>query len=156
MGQYVLTFYLTLQGQEHIWYLDSGCSRHMTRFKSLLEDYVKQDSPIVTYGDNSKWQKNDYKMQICWIQECFRCQRPETQSGFHQPIVWRWLWGALKLEGRKGYWLQDGPCSHYKSSKRYLCYGHVFRWSIIKTMFFLSSSIAHELTMTQKTLTLKF
>ena len=56
MGQCVLTFSLTLQGQEHIWYLDSGCSRHMTGFKSLLDDYVKKDGPTVTYGDNSKGQ----------------------------------------------------------------------------------------------------
>ncbi|CAI9277134.1 unnamed protein product [Lactuca saligna] len=26
----------TFQGKEHIWYLDSGCSRHMIGFKSLL------------------------------------------------------------------------------------------------------------------------
>lgn len=44
---------LVLQGQEHIWYLDSGCSRHMMGFKSLLDDYVKKDDPTLTYGDNS-------------------------------------------------------------------------------------------------------
>nr|KAJ0188935.1 hypothetical protein LSAT_V11C900504880 [Lactuca sativa] len=42
------------QGQEHLWYLDSGCSRHMTGSKSLLEDYVKKTGPAVTYGDNGK------------------------------------------------------------------------------------------------------
>nr|KAJ0217090.1 hypothetical protein LSAT_V11C300105640 [Lactuca sativa] len=41
-------------GQEHLWYLDSGCSRHMTGSKSLLEDYVKKTGPAVTYGDNGK------------------------------------------------------------------------------------------------------
>ena len=43
-----------MHGQEHIGYLDSGCSRHMTWVKSLLDAYVKEDSPIVTYGDNNK------------------------------------------------------------------------------------------------------
>nr|KAJ0208804.1 hypothetical protein LSAT_V11C400202500 [Lactuca sativa] len=43
-----------IKGQEHLWYLDSGCSRHMTGSKSLLEDYVKKTSPTVTYGDNGK------------------------------------------------------------------------------------------------------
>ena len=54
MGQYVLTSFSALQGQEHRWYLDSGCSRHMTGSKSLLEDYVKKTGPAVTYGDNGK------------------------------------------------------------------------------------------------------
>nr|KAJ0204922.1 hypothetical protein LSAT_V11C500296580 [Lactuca sativa] len=43
-----------IKGQEHLWYLDSGCSRHMTGSKSLLEDYVKKTGPAVTYGDNGK------------------------------------------------------------------------------------------------------
>nr|KAJ0205508.1 hypothetical protein LSAT_V11C500231720 [Lactuca sativa] len=43
-----------IKGQEHLWYLDSGCSRHMTGSKSLLEDYVKKTGPVVTYGDNGK------------------------------------------------------------------------------------------------------
>ena len=54
MGQCVLTNLSALQGQEHLWYLDSGCSRHMTGSKSLLEDYVKKVGPAVTYGDNGK------------------------------------------------------------------------------------------------------
>nr|KAJ0227041.1 hypothetical protein LSAT_V11C100046250 [Lactuca sativa] len=41
-------------GQEHLWYLDSGCSRHMTGSKSLLEDYVQKTGTSVTYGDNGK------------------------------------------------------------------------------------------------------
>nr|KAJ0217213.1 hypothetical protein LSAT_V11C300138650 [Lactuca sativa] len=54
MGQCVLTSFSALQGQEHLCYLDSGCSRHMTGSKSLLEDYVKKTGPAVTYGDNGK------------------------------------------------------------------------------------------------------
>ena len=57
--------FLTLQGQEHIWYLDSGCSRHMTGFKSLLDDYVKKDDPVVTYGDNSKGQTKGFGTIKC-------------------------------------------------------------------------------------------
>ncbi|GJT50184.1 retrovirus-related pol polyprotein from transposon TNT 1-94 [Tanacetum coccineum] len=36
-----------------IWYLDSGCSRHMTGVKSYLYKYVEQSGPKVVFGDNS-------------------------------------------------------------------------------------------------------
>ncbi|KAI3752823.1 hypothetical protein L2E82_24860 [Cichorium intybus] len=52
-------------GQENIWYLDSGCSRHMTGYKSLLEDFVKKNGPVVTYGDNSHGQTKGYGTIRC-------------------------------------------------------------------------------------------
>ncbi|GKD73345.1 retrovirus-related pol polyprotein from transposon TNT 1-94, partial [Tanacetum coccineum] len=36
-----------------IWYLDSGCSRHMTGVKSYLDKYVEQPGPKVVFGDDS-------------------------------------------------------------------------------------------------------
>ncbi|GJZ49041.1 retrovirus-related pol polyprotein from transposon TNT 1-94 [Tanacetum coccineum] len=36
-----------------IWYLDSGCSRHMTSVKSYLHIYVEQPGPKVVFGDDS-------------------------------------------------------------------------------------------------------
>ncbi|GKC62104.1 retrovirus-related pol polyprotein from transposon TNT 1-94, partial [Tanacetum coccineum] len=36
-----------------IWYLDSGCSRHMTCVKSYLHEYVEQPGPKVMFGDDS-------------------------------------------------------------------------------------------------------
>ncbi|GJV69162.1 retrovirus-related pol polyprotein from transposon TNT 1-94 [Tanacetum coccineum] len=36
-----------------IWYLDSGCSRHMTGVKSYLHKYVEQLGPKVVFGDDS-------------------------------------------------------------------------------------------------------
>ena len=39
---------------KQIWYLDSGCSGHMTGCKSLLLHYKEKDGPAVTFGDNSK------------------------------------------------------------------------------------------------------
>nr|GEV17179.1 retrovirus-related Pol polyprotein from transposon TNT 1-94 [Tanacetum cinerariifolium] len=36
-----------------IWYLDSGCSRHMTGVKSYLRKYVKQPRPKVVFRDDS-------------------------------------------------------------------------------------------------------
>ncbi|GKB01734.1 retrovirus-related pol polyprotein from transposon TNT 1-94 [Tanacetum coccineum] len=36
-----------------IWYLDSGCSRHMTGVKSYLHKYVEQPRPKVVFGDDS-------------------------------------------------------------------------------------------------------
>ena len=37
-----------------MWYLDSGCSRHMTGNKSLLNDIKKVTAGSVTFGDSSK------------------------------------------------------------------------------------------------------
>ncbi|GKA28301.1 retrovirus-related pol polyprotein from transposon TNT 1-94 [Tanacetum coccineum] len=36
-----------------IWYLDSGCLRHMTGVKSYLYKYVEQQGPKVVFGDDS-------------------------------------------------------------------------------------------------------
>ncbi|GJR60017.1 hypothetical protein Tco_1502179 [Tanacetum coccineum] len=36
-----------------IWYLDNGCSRHMTGVKSYLHKYVEQPGPKVVFGDDS-------------------------------------------------------------------------------------------------------
>lgn len=43
-----------------IWYLDSGCSHHMTGVKSLLTNSITKDGPSVTIGDNSKWLTKGY------------------------------------------------------------------------------------------------
>ena len=37
-----------------VWYMDSGCSSHMTKDASLLQDIKERDGPSVTFGDNSK------------------------------------------------------------------------------------------------------
>ena len=36
------------------WYLDSRCSRHMTRDKSMFASLNPKDGGFVTFGDNSK------------------------------------------------------------------------------------------------------
>ncbi|WP_438827254.1 hypothetical protein, partial [Serratia marcescens] len=36
------------------WYLDSGCSRHMTGDSRLLMELVDHDGPKITFSDNSK------------------------------------------------------------------------------------------------------
>ncbi|GKD34129.1 retrovirus-related pol polyprotein from transposon TNT 1-94, partial [Tanacetum coccineum] len=36
-----------------IWYIDIGCSRHMTGVKSYLHKYVEQPRPKVVFGDDS-------------------------------------------------------------------------------------------------------
>ncbi|KAL8135018.1 hypothetical protein AgCh_009883 [Apium graveolens] len=43
-----------LDTKQDIWYLDSGCSRHMTGNKSLLNNIKKVIAWSVTFGDNSK------------------------------------------------------------------------------------------------------
>ncbi|GJU80272.1 hypothetical protein Tco_1282637 [Tanacetum coccineum] len=39
--------------KKHIWYIDSGCSRHMTGVKSYLHKYVEQPGPKVVFEDDS-------------------------------------------------------------------------------------------------------
>nr|KAJ0187257.1 hypothetical protein LSAT_V11C900474900 [Lactuca sativa] len=53
--------------KEHIWYFDSSCSRHITIFKSILEDFIKNDGPIVTYGDNGNGATKGYGTIKCKV-----------------------------------------------------------------------------------------
>ncbi|XP_075494767.1 uncharacterized protein LOC142532334 [Primulina tabacum] len=40
--------------EESIWFLDSGCSRHMTGRKSLLSEIINDKGPMINFRDNSK------------------------------------------------------------------------------------------------------
>ncbi|GJX98363.1 retrovirus-related pol polyprotein from transposon TNT 1-94, partial [Tanacetum coccineum] len=48
-----------------IWYLDSGCSRHMTGVKSYLHKYVEQPGPEVVFGDDSTCTTKGYSFIKC-------------------------------------------------------------------------------------------
>ena len=37
-----------------LWYLDSGCSRHMTRDKTLFKTFEPKKGGNVTFGDETK------------------------------------------------------------------------------------------------------
>lgn len=39
---------------EDVWYVDSGCSKHMIRRKVCLEDFKKVDDPKVIFGGNDE------------------------------------------------------------------------------------------------------
>ncbi|KAI5323312.1 PREDICTED: zf-CCHC domain-containing [Prunus dulcis] len=41
-------------GNNGKWFLDSGCSRHMTGDESKLSSLIPKDGGFVTFGDNSK------------------------------------------------------------------------------------------------------
>ena len=43
-----------------IWYMDSGCSRHVTGNKSVLSDYHDEKGPSVTFGGNGKCQTRGF------------------------------------------------------------------------------------------------
>src|ERR1043166_125628 len=43
-----------------VWYMDSGCSKHMTGTKSLLDSYVETDGPTVVFGDDSTGKTEGY------------------------------------------------------------------------------------------------
>ncbi|GKB05568.1 hypothetical protein Tco_0833763, partial [Tanacetum coccineum] len=48
-----------------VWYLDSGCSRHMTGIKQYLHRYSKEPSPKVVFGDNSLGDTEGYGSVNC-------------------------------------------------------------------------------------------
>ncbi|GJZ94064.1 hypothetical protein Tco_0666267 [Tanacetum coccineum] len=48
-----------------IWYLDSGCSRHMTGVKSYMHKYVEQSGPKVVFGDDSTCKTKGYGSIKC-------------------------------------------------------------------------------------------
>nr|GEV06737.1 retrovirus-related Pol polyprotein from transposon TNT 1-94 [Tanacetum cinerariifolium] len=48
-----------------IWYLDSGCSRHITGVKSYLHKYVEQPGPKVVFGDDSTCTTKGYGSIKC-------------------------------------------------------------------------------------------
>ena len=44
-----------MQGKRrNLWYLDSGCSRHITRDSTLLTEFVERAGPSITFGDDNK------------------------------------------------------------------------------------------------------
>ena len=52
-----------MQGRrKDLWYLDSGCSRHMTKDQSLLTRFEKKAGPGVTFGDDNKGYTLGYGM----------------------------------------------------------------------------------------------
>ena len=53
---------LDVQGDHsaYIWYLDSGCSKHMTGCKSLLCEFRTSVGPLVTFGDDSQGRTEGY------------------------------------------------------------------------------------------------
>ncbi|GKF88559.1 hypothetical protein Tco_0259436 [Tanacetum coccineum] len=62
---------MTLSGSEEcdirksIWYLDSGCSRHMIGVKSYLYKYAEQLGPKVVFGDDSTCTTEGYGSIKC-------------------------------------------------------------------------------------------
>nr|GEU96439.1 retrovirus-related Pol polyprotein from transposon TNT 1-94 [Tanacetum cinerariifolium] len=48
-----------------VWYLDSGCSRHMTGVKQYLHRYSKEPGPKVIFGDDSSEDTEGYDLVNC-------------------------------------------------------------------------------------------
>ncbi|GKB62114.1 retrovirus-related pol polyprotein from transposon TNT 1-94, partial [Tanacetum coccineum] len=60
---------LTLMEEDYlkrsVWYLDSGCSRHMTGIKQYLHRYSKESGPKVVFGDDSSGDTEGYGSVNC-------------------------------------------------------------------------------------------
>ncbi|GJU28189.1 retrovirus-related pol polyprotein from transposon TNT 1-94 [Tanacetum coccineum] len=65
-----------------IWYLNSGCSRHMTGVKSYLQNYVEQPGPKVVFRDDSTCKTEGYGSIKC-NESCFFAKASENRN---------WLW----------------------------------------------------------------
>ena len=68
-------FYLVQEDNK--WYLDSGCSRHMTGIRENLSEFVEEDGPSVKYGDNSIAKTKGYGLVRKDNQGCL-CSRVEA------------------------------------------------------------------------------
>ncbi|GJS48058.1 retrovirus-related pol polyprotein from transposon TNT 1-94 [Tanacetum coccineum] len=84
-----------------IWYLNSGCSRHMTGVKSYLHKYVEQPGPKMVFGDDSasiterygsiKWKFDEkaddgYFLGYSLVSKAFRVfntRRQQTKETYH-------------------------------------------------------------------------
>ncbi|GJS55589.1 retrovirus-related pol polyprotein from transposon TNT 1-94 [Tanacetum coccineum] len=58
--QHLLTLMQEDYLKRYVWYLDSGCSRHMTWVKQYLHKYLKESGPKVLFGDNSSGDTKGY------------------------------------------------------------------------------------------------
>ena len=45
---------LKARAKKNMWYLDSGCSHHMTENKTMFSQLIPKNGGIVTFGDNAK------------------------------------------------------------------------------------------------------
>lgn len=46
--------------KKNLWYLDSGCSRHMTGDSTLLTEFEEKAGPSITFGDDNKGYTKGY------------------------------------------------------------------------------------------------
>ncbi|GJX36026.1 retrovirus-related pol polyprotein from transposon TNT 1-94 [Tanacetum coccineum] len=69
-----------------IWYLESGCSRHMTCVKSYMHKYVEQPGPKVVFGDDSTCTTKGYG-SIKWTTSCKFCDEKRISQNFSSPYT---------------------------------------------------------------------
>ena len=50
----LIWFYCVQGNRKNLWYLDSGCSRHMTGDSTLLTEFKERAGTSITFGDDSK------------------------------------------------------------------------------------------------------
>ncbi|KAK1387194.1 hypothetical protein POM88_015372 [Heracleum sosnowskyi] len=56
-----LIWFCCVQGDKrNLWYLDSGCSRHMTGDSTLLTEFQERAGPCIAFGDDSKGYTKGY------------------------------------------------------------------------------------------------
>ncbi|GJV89580.1 hypothetical protein Tco_1533518 [Tanacetum coccineum] len=146
---------MTLSGSEEcdirkpIWYLDSGCSRHMTGVKSYMHKYVEQPGPKVVFRDDStsitegygSFKCNDYLgkfnekaddgyfLRYSLVSKAFRVfntRKQQTEETYH--ITFDESTDAIKFTkpsvdniniAKSERYLPDEYLYHYEPSQRY-------------------------------------
>ncbi|GJZ16293.1 retrovirus-related pol polyprotein from transposon TNT 1-94 [Tanacetum coccineum] len=97
-----------------IWYLESGCSRHMTGVKSYLHKYVEQPGPKVVFGDDSTCITEGYSSIKC---NGIFDEKRGTIFNSNKEIVMI----APRSDIRKPIWYLESGCSrHMTGVKSYL------------------------------------
>nr|GEU93382.1 hypothetical protein [Tanacetum cinerariifolium] len=117
-----------------IWYLDSGCSRHMTGVKSYLHKYKEQPGPKVVFRDDSTCTTKGYGSIKCngIVFTKFDEKRGTIFNSYKEVVMIALRTCSSKIQNNKQtgktkscYWysltylLKDKPCSSCKKGKHH-------------------------------------
>ncbi|GKB91335.1 retrovirus-related pol polyprotein from transposon TNT 1-94 [Tanacetum coccineum] len=125
----ILNVFVQYDIRKPIWYLDSGCSRHMTGVKSYLYKYVEQSKPKVVFGDDSTCTTEGYgstnviielfakayeKSQLLWPTKDFAPlnRSKKATTGKAKSSYW-----SSSLSQEKMSTQRTNPCSSHEKGK---------------------------------------
>ncbi|KAL9264064.1 Retrovirus-related Pol polyprotein from transposon RE2-like protein [Drosera capensis] len=126
---YKLSMFSLQEKQKGIWYLDSGCSGHMTGNKSILEDYRKEQGP------RHIWRRKVYRMYARSaflngkLQEEVYVEQPPGFEDYEYPEH------VYRLD-KAFYGLKQAPRAWYETLSTFLSENKFKRAKVDATLFF--------------------